>query len=61
MQYHLRQVLGSQNMPVVNSPEVMIGNAHNAFDEQGYFKNAETANLVSKLLLALVELVNKNK
>jgi hypothetical protein len=39
----------------------MIGNAHNAFDEQGYFKNAETANLVSKLLLALVELVNKNK
>ena len=31
----LRQVLGALNMPVVNQPEVMIGNAAQRFDQAG--------------------------
>ena len=34
-QYHLRQTLVAQDMPVVNQPEVMIGNAAQRFDPNG--------------------------
>jgi chromate reductase len=55
-QYHLRQVLGALNMPVVNQPEVMIGNAAQRFDQSGGLIDEPTRQFVRKLLVALVDL-----
>jgi chromate reductase len=55
-QYHLRQILVAQDMPVVNQPEVMIGNAAQRFDEQGRLGDEPTRQLIRKLLVALVQL-----
>jgi chromate reductase len=55
-QYHLRQILVAQNMPVVNQPEVMIGNAAQQFDLNGRLIDASARQLIQKLMVALVAL-----
>lgn len=58
-QYHLRQSLVFLDMPAVLQPEVMIGNAAEHFDEAGKLKDADTAKFITRLLVALAELVRK--
>lgn len=55
-QYHLRQILVTLNMPVVNQPEVMIGNAAKRFDDAGKLSDEPTRQHIQKLLHALVQL-----
>jgi chromate reductase len=55
-QYHLRQVLVTLNMPVVNQPEVMIGNAAQRFDQSGTLTDEPTRQFIQKLLVALLQL-----
>ena len=55
-QYHLRQILVAQDMPVVNQPEVMIANAAQWFDEQGRLGDEATRQLIRRLLDELVRL-----
>jgi chromate reductase len=55
-QYHLRQILVAQDMPVVNQPEVMIGNAAQRFDENGRLGDEPTRQLIRELLVTLVQL-----
>jgi chromate reductase, NAD(P)H dehydrogenase (quinone) len=59
-QYHLRQILVSLNMPVVNQPEVMIGNAAKAFNQEGKLTNDSTKKLIQQLLIELIRLVKIN-
>lgn len=56
-QYHLRQILVTLDMPVVNQPEVMIGNAAQRFDQDGRLTDEKTRQVIRKLLGALVQLV----
>jgi chromate reductase len=56
-QYHLRQMLVAFDMPLVNRPEVMIGNAAHCFAPDGRLTDAPTREHIEKLLLALVQLV----
>lgn len=60
-QYHLRQVLVTLNMPVVNQPEVMIGNAALRFDDAGKLSDEPTRQHIQKLLHALVQLAKLNQ
>lgn len=60
-QYHLRQVLVTLNMPVVNQPEVMIGNAALRFDDDGKLSDEPTRQHIQKLLHALVQLAKLNQ
>lgn len=55
-QYHLRQILVSLNMPVINQPEVMIGNAAKAFSHDGQLTDDKTKQVIQQLLIALVTL-----
>jgi chromate reductase len=55
-QYHLRQILVSLNMPVVNQPEVMIGHAAKAFNHDGEITDDKTMQVIQHLLIALVAL-----
>jgi len=56
-QYHLRQILVTLNMPTVNQPEVMIGNATRRFDQDGKLSDEPTRQIVAKLLAALAQMV----
>jgi chromate reductase len=58
-QYHLRQILVFLNMPVVNQPEVMIGNAAERFNEQGELTDETAKKLIRKLLEELVTLARR--
>jgi chromate reductase, NAD(P)H dehydrogenase (quinone) len=58
-QYHLRQVLVTLNMPVVNQPEVMIANATQWFDQDGRLTDESIRLTIQKLLIALVQLARK--
>jgi len=60
-QYHLRQILVALNMPVVNQPEVMIGNAAQKFTQNGQLIDEVTREFIQKLLAALVQLVKINR
>jgi chromate reductase, NAD(P)H dehydrogenase (quinone) len=60
-QYHLRQCLVFLDMPVVNQPEVMIGNASEKFDSSGGLKDEKTKELIGKLLVNLCDLVRRAK
>jgi len=60
-QYHLRQVLVALNMPVVNQPEVMISNADQRFDQNGWLIDEPTRQLIQKLLAALIDLYKNNQ
>lgn len=55
-QYHLRQTFVFLNMFAVNQPEVMIGKAHERFDEQGNLKDEWTKEYIRELLRNLVKL-----
>ena len=55
-QYHLRQTFITLNMIAVNRPEVMIGNAHERFDEHGNLKDERTKEMIRELLRNLVSL-----
>ena len=55
-QYHLRQILVTLNMPVVNQPEVMIGNATQRFDQDGKLTDEPIRLRIQKLLVALARL-----
>jgi chromate reductase len=60
-QYHLRQTFVFLNMLAVNQPEVMIGRAHERFDEQGNLKDETTRKLIGELMLNLVRLSRKRR
>lgn len=60
-QNHLRQILVTLNMPTVNQPEVMIGNAEQRFGPEGKLTDETTRRLISQLLVALVKLVRINR
>lgn len=60
-QYHLRQILVALNMPTVNQPEVMIGNAERRFTEEGKLTDEPTRKQLQKLLLALTALVKSSR
>ncbi len=53
MQYHLRQMLVFLDAHPVNKPEVMLGRANEAFDDNGELTNEVTATLVGQLLVSL--------
>ncbi|HEX8568244.1 MAG TPA: NAD(P)H-dependent oxidoreductase [Pyrinomonadaceae bacterium] len=55
-QYHLRQTFVNLNIITVNQPEVMIGSAHERFDEQGNLKDEKTKELIRELLQNLINL-----
>ena len=55
-QYHLRQTFVSLNLIAVNQPEVMIGHAHERFDEEGNLKDEHTKIKIHELLRSLVNL-----
>lgn len=55
-QYHLRQILVAQDMPVVNQPDVMIANAAQWFDDNGRLADEPTRQLIRRLMDALVRL-----
>jgi chromate reductase len=60
-QYHLRQILVTLNMPTVNQPEVMIGNAEQRFGPDGKLTDETTRKFIHELLVALVRLVKINR
>ena len=60
-QYHLRQILVAQNMPMVNQPEVMIGNAAQKFDQNGRLTDEPTRQILQKFLAALLLLARRQK
>jgi chromate reductase len=55
-QYHLRQVFVTLNMPAVNDPEVMIGQAQQRFDQHGNLTDAKSREKIAELLRALARL-----
>lgn len=55
-QYHLRQTFVFLNMFAVTQPEVMISNAHKAFDEQGNLTDETARKLIPKQLEELIRL-----
>jgi len=55
-QYHLRQCFVFLDVPLVNQPEVMIGNAADRFDPSGRLTDEKTRALIGKLLVKLVDL-----
>lgn len=57
-QSHLRQILVALNMPVVNQPEVLIGNAAQRFDQNGRLSDETTRLFIGQLLAALLQLVD---
>lgn len=59
-QYHLRQILVTLDMPVVNQPEVMISNAAQRFDQDGRLTDAPIRKNLQLLLEALVRLAKNN-
>jgi chromate reductase, NAD(P)H dehydrogenase (quinone) len=60
-QYHLRQSMVFLNMFPINRPEVMIGNASKAFDEQGKLTDETSKKLIRELLQNLVDWTRKLK
>ena len=60
-QYHLRQILVTLDMPVVNQPELMIANAATRFNQHGTLTDMATRLFIQKLLIALIHLVKINQ
>lgn len=54
-QYHLRQTFVFLNMPALNQPEVMIGNAGERFDKDGNLTDEKTREHIGRQVTALVE------
>jgi chromate reductase len=59
-QYHLRQILVTLDMPTVNQPEVMIGNAAQRFGPDGRLTDKPTRQSIQTLLEALLQLARSN-
>jgi chromate reductase, NAD(P)H dehydrogenase (quinone) len=60
-QYHLRQMMVFLNMFPINRPEVMIGNASNAFDAQGNLTDETTKTYIRDLLQSLIDWTQRIK
>jgi len=60
-QYHLRQILVTLDMPTVNQPEVMIGDAAQRFDLDGKLTDEPIRQHIQTLLDALVQLARTSK
>ncbi len=60
-QYHLRQIMVAVNAVVLNQPEIMIAQANTKFDEHGNLIDTNTKEFISKFILSLEMLTNKNK
>lgn len=58
-QYHLRQILVFLDMPVINQPEVMIGNAAERFNKLGELTDDMSRKLIRNLLEELVALTRR--
>jgi chromate reductase len=54
-QGHLRQILSSLGMAVLNQPEVLIGNAATRFDPEGILHDEATRDAIRQLLTKLVD------
>lgn len=54
-QYHLRKVFIFLNMYPIYQPEVMIGNAGERFDKEGYLTDGKTKDLIRQLLQNLTD------
>ena len=57
-QHHLRQILVALDMPVVNQPEVMLGNASQRFDADGKLTDEKSRLLLQQLIAELVHLTH---
>ncbi|BDY06172.1 NADPH-dependent FMN reductase [Ferrimonas sp. YFM] len=57
-QYHLRQVMVFLNAWVLNRPEVMLSEAHLAFDEAGNLKEHRLKELVESQMQALRQMIH---
>jgi chromate reductase len=57
-QDHLRQILVALNMPLVDQPRVLIGDAAQRFDRQGSLTDMPTRLRIQNLLRALLQLVS---
>lgn len=60
-QQHLRQILATLDMPAVNHPEVMIGNAAQRFDRNGRLTDESIRQFIQSLLGELVQLVKEQR
>ena len=58
-QYHLRQSFVFLNMYPINSPEVLIPVAQEKFDDNGNLQDEYTKEMIEKLMIALIEWVEK--
>jgi chromate reductase len=61
MQYHLRQILVSQDALVFNKPEIMVGGAASKFDQDGNLTDEPTRGLIRNQLVAFVDFVNLHR
>lgn len=61
MQYHLRQIMVFLEMYPLISPEVMIPEIQNKFDENLVLTDAKTEEKIKEMLVALVDLTYKLK
>ncbi|NLZ16879.1 MAG: NAD(P)H-dependent oxidoreductase [Desulfobulbaceae bacterium] len=57
--HHLRQSLTCLNVPVMQQPEVYIGNAPALFDDQGNLTNADTREFLNTIMQAFSTWVDK--
>ena len=55
-QYHLRQVFVFLNGHLINKPEVMVGGAGQAFDQNGILLDDVAKDLIGQLLVALQDM-----
>jgi len=60
-QYHLRQVFVTLNIFSINQPEVLIGNAHEKFDQNGNLTDETTRKFIRQQLGNLVEWTRRLK
>lgn len=60
-QYHLRQSFVFLNMYAVNQPEVMLGNAHQHFDQDGKLTDETAKKLIRQLLDELLSWTRRLK
>ncbi|MDP6705942.1 MAG: NAD(P)H-dependent oxidoreductase [Alphaproteobacteria bacterium] len=58
-QYHLRQIFVFLNGYIVNKPEVMIGAASRAFDDEGRLVDETARDLIGQLLVSLRDLTGR--
>lgn len=57
--HHLRQALTFLNMPVVQQPEVYIGETHELLDENGKINDKETVEFLQSAVDTFVQLVKR--